>query len=223
MKTGWLFIVLAAAVCDWYAVWHKNERLNRFTKPATMLILLIGLGLSTGFEGNLKWFGWALLFGLLGDIFLLLPQRFFFAGLLSFLLGHLAYIIGMGFPPAELRLPHFILMGVITLLLAGIAPILLKGIGRQTSSQKMKLPVLCYMLVISLMVFSSVSTLFSSTWQPKAAALAAVGGCLFFCSDSMLAYREFVSDFYQGRFWVRITYHLAQVALTLAAILQFAS
>ena len=30
MKTGWLFIVLAAAACDWYAVWHKNERLNRF-------------------------------------------------------------------------------------------------------------------------------------------------------------------------------------------------
>jgi uncharacterized membrane protein YhhN len=223
MKTGWVFIVLAVALIDWYAVWHKNERLNRFTKPATLLILLIGLGLSTGFEGNLKWFGWALLFGLLGDIFLLLPHGFFFAGLLSFLLGHLAYIAGMGFPPAELHLPHFIIMGVILLLLAGLAPPLLKGIRKQPSLRKLMLPVLCYMLVISTMVFSSVSTLFSSSWQPKAAILAAVGGCLFFCSDTMLAYREFVADFYQGRFWVRITYHLAQIALTLAAILQFSA
>ncbi|KUK46444.1 MAG: hypothetical protein XD73_0668, partial [Anaerolinea thermophila] len=80
MKTGWLSIVLLVAMLDWYAVWHEKERLNRFTKPATMMVLLVGLGLSTGFDGNLKWFGWALVFGLLGDIFLLLPQRYFFYG-----------------------------------------------------------------------------------------------------------------------------------------------
>lgn len=223
MKTGWLCIVLVAVIMDWYAVWHKNERLNRFTKPATMLILLIGMGLSTGFEGNLKWFGWALFFGLLGDVFLLLPQTYFFAGLLSFLLGHLAYIAGLWFPPGELYFPHFVLMGVMVLLLAVIAPKILNGINRRPTSRALRLPVILYIFVISTMVFFSVSTLFSPDWRRSAAGLAAIGGCLFFCSDTMLAYREFVSDFSRARFWVRITYHLAQIALTLAAILQFAA
>ncbi|HAF61125.1 MAG TPA: hypothetical protein DCK95_02230 [Anaerolineaceae bacterium] len=223
MKTGWLSIVLLVAMLDWYAVWHEKERLNRFTKPATMMVLLGGLGLSTGFDGNLKWFGWALGFGLLGDIFLLRPQRYFFYGLLAFLLGHLAYIAGLWFPLSMLRLSHFILMAVIVLLLVFIAPRILKGISSRASSRKLKLPVIFYMLVISVMVFFSVSTLFSADWQQPAAGLTAIGGCLFFCSDTMLAYREFVADFPKGRFWVRVTYHLAQIALTLAAILQFSA
>jgi hypothetical protein len=37
----------------------------------------------------------------------------------------------------------------------------------------------------------------------------------------MLAYREFVYAFPKARFWVRVTYHLGQIALVASAVLNF--
>ncbi len=221
MNMGWLGIVFAIAVLDWVAIWTENEKLNWLTKPATMLALLFWLGLTGGFTGKLMWFGLALLFGLLGDIFLLLPRRFFIVGLAAFLIGHLAYVVGFWFNPAQLHLPHFIIMLVIGIVLALVAPIILKGIRGKDFAKKLKIPVLVYMLIISLMVFFAASTLFRADWKPAAAGLAVSGAMLFFCSDTMLAYREFVGAFSKARFWVRITYHLAQIALISAAVLNF--
>jgi hypothetical protein len=56
-------VVFAIAILDWYAIWTENERLNWFTKPATMLALLLWLALTGGFTGKLLWFGLALLIG----------------------------------------------------------------------------------------------------------------------------------------------------------------
>lgn len=221
MNAGWLGVVFLFAALDWYAVWTENEKMNRFTKPATMLALLTWLGWTAGFSGKLLWFALALVFGLLGDIFLLMSRRFFLAGLVSFLIGHLAYVAGFWFDWAQLRLPHFISMVLIGVGLYWIAPIILRGIGTKRSSGKMRVPVLIYMLVISSMVFFAICTLFSADWKPAAAGLAASGAMLFFCSDTMLAYREFVGPFYKARFWVRVTYHLAQIALIAAAVMNF--
>ena len=41
------------------------------------------------------WFVAALVLSLVGDVFLMLPQDLFVFGLGSFLLGHIAYIVGM--------------------------------------------------------------------------------------------------------------------------------
>lgn len=221
MNVGWMGVVFAIAVLDWYAVWTENEKLNWFTKPATMLALLLWLGWSGGFTGKLMWFGLALLFGLLGDIFLLLPHRYFIVGLAAFLVGHLAYVAGFWFNPAQLYLPNFIMMVLIGIVLYLVAPIILNGMRGKDSAKKLKIPVLVYMFIISLMVFFASSTLFRADWKPTAAGLAVSGALLFFCSDTMLAYREFVGTFPQARFWVRITYHLAQIALISAAVLNF--
>ncbi|MHB8807909.1 MAG: lysoplasmalogenase [Anaerolineaceae bacterium] len=222
MNAGGMGAVFAIAVLDWYAIWTENEKLNWFTKPATMVALLLWLGWSGGFTGKLLWFGLALLFGLLGDIFLLLPRRFFIAGLVAFLIGHLAYVAGLWFNPVQLRLPHFIAMVLIGIVLALVAPIILKGMRGKDYAKKLRIPVLIYMCIISLMVFFATSTLFRMDWGPAAAGLAVSGAMLFFCSDIMLAYREFVGAFPKARFWVRVTYHLAQIALISAAVLNFA-
>jgi len=221
MNIGWMGVVFAIAILDWYAIWTENERLNWFTKPATMLALLLWLALTGGFTGKLLWFGLALLIGLLGDIFLLLPRRFFIAGLVAFLIGHLAYVAGLWFNPALFRFPHFIIIILIGAVLALVAPIILRGMRGKDFAQKLKIPVLVYMLIISLMVFFAASTLFRADWKPAAAGLAVSGGMLFFCSDTMLAYREFVGAFPKARFWVRVTYHLAQIALISSAVLNF--
>lgn len=221
MNPGWIWVVIGIAFLDWYAIWNENERLNWFTKPAVILALLIWLGASAGFHGRLLWFGLALVFGLLGDIFLLLPRRFFFAGLVAFLLGHVAYIIGLWFPLSQFRFPHLILSILIVALLALIAPAILRGMSAKEFSRKLRAPVILYMLIISTMVFFAVSTLLQASWHMPASLLAALGGAVFFCSDSMLAYREFVQPFPKARFWVRVTYHLAQIALTAAALVNF--
>lgn len=222
MNAGWMGVVFVIAVLDWYAIWTENEKLNWFTKPATMIALLLWMGWSGGFTGNLLWFGLALVFGLLGDIFLLLPHRFFITGLVAFLIGHLAYVAGLWFNPAQLRLPHYITMVLIGGVLVLVAPIILKGMRGKDFARKLKIPVVLYMCIISLMVFFAASTLFRTDWQPAASGLAVSGAMLFFCSDTMLAYREFVETFPKARFWVRVTYHLAQIALIAAAVLNFA-
>ena len=223
MNAGWMGVVFAIAVLDWYAIWTENEKLNWFTKPATMIALLLWLGWSGGFTGRLLWFGLALVFGLFGDIFLLLPRRFFIAGLVAFLIGHLAYMAGLWFSPAQLRLNHFIMIFLIGITLVLVAPIILKGMRGKDFARKLKIPVLMYMCIISLMLFFAASTLFRVDWKPAAAGLAVSGAMLFFCSDTMLAYREFVGAFSKARFWVRVTYHLAQIALTVAAVLNFSA
>ena len=222
MYIGWLGLVFAIAFLDWYAVWTENEEMNRFTKPAAMLALLLWLGLCSKFEGQLLWFGLALFFGLLGDIFLLLSKKYFGVGLLSFLIGHMLYVVGFGFPPAQFRLPHFIIILVLGIALALAAPKIFQGFQEGYSKKKkLKIPVMVYMLIISLMVFSAASTLFDANWKPAAAGLAVSGAMLFFCSDSMLAYREFVYAFPKARFWVRVTYHLGQIALVASAVFNF--
>lgn len=221
MITGWLGLVPVIAVVDWIAVWTENEKLNRFTKPATLIALMVWFSLTAGFSGKLLWFWLALLFGLLGDVFLLLPKRFFFAGLLAFLLGHVAYIVGLWLNPAQFHFQHLLIALAIICVLGVLAPHILRGMREKDFARKLRLPVIVYMLVISSMVFLAVSTLFRPDWRPQAAQLAAAGGVLFFSSDTMLAYREFVNPFPRARFWVRVTYHLAQIALAAAAVLNF--
>lgn len=222
MNTGWLGAVFGIAMLDWYAIWTDHEKLNWFTKPATMLALLLWLGLTSGFSGKLLWFGLAILFGLLGDIFLLLPRKFFLPGLVAFLIGHLAYVAGFWFDLATLTVQHFALVLVIGVILFLVAPALLNGMRGKDFAKKLRAPVMAYMLIISLMVFCAASTLFSVEWKPAASGLAVSGALLFFCSDTMLAYREFVNAFPKARFWVRVTYHLAQIALVAAAVVNFA-
>ncbi|NMC45539.1 MAG: lysoplasmalogenase [Chloroflexi bacterium] len=221
MITGWLGLVLLIALLDWVAVWTENEKLNRFTKPATLIALLAWFSLTAGLSGKLLWFWLALFFGLLGDIFLLLPKRFFFTGLVAFLLGHGAYIVGLWLNPAQFRFPHGLIALVIMCVIGLVAPPILRNMHAESSARRLRLPVVIYMLVISSMVFLALSTLFRSDWRPLAAQLAAAGGVLFFSSDTMLAYREFVHPFPKARFWVRVTYHLAQIALAVAAVLNF--
>ncbi len=84
------------AIGDWIAVTRSNKRLEYVCKPLVM-IFLIGAALSLEPVSTTArmWFVIALCFGVIGDVFLMLPIDRFVAGLAAFLIGHLAYVIGL--------------------------------------------------------------------------------------------------------------------------------
>jgi uncharacterized membrane protein YhhN len=171
-------------------------------KPLTTAILLAIAGLATSAQGSRYQVavGLGLALSLLGDIFLMLPGDRFRAGLTSFLLAHLAYVVAFtsavpfGSAPALLA-P--------TLAAAGLLiRILWSGLGR------LRPAVLLYTVVILLMVWRA----WARGWEFRTAGtvIAAVGATLFMTSDALLALNRFGRPFANAQAWVMSTYVAAQ-------------
>lgn len=233
---SYLFLIIAflIAVVDWIAVARGNKKLEYFAKPGVMVALLVWLWQFSAAHSpaapgavHLLWFAAGLVFSLAGDVFLMLPREQFIAGLVSFLLGHLAYVVGFNAvvfnaspPPVN---PASL---VVALLVAVVAVQIYRRIAAGLSASgkgKLKGPVLVYTLVISLMVLSALLTLVrpDEEWQVVPALLAAAGALLFFLSDTFLAWNKFVAPLPYGRLRVIITYHLGQILIALGAALHF--
>jgi uncharacterized membrane protein YhhN len=150
------------------------------------------------------WFVAALVLSMLGDIFLMLPRDLFVAGLASFLLAHVAYVVGLrlhGGSSAEWALAA---LGVVVVDSVLARPIL---VAVRCGHRDLIGPVVAYMVVISAMVSAAAAT---------GVALAMVGAALFFTSDTLIAWNRFV----RTRRWmplaIIVTYHLGQTGLVLS-------
>ncbi len=178
-----------------------------FKPLTTLLIILIaflGSGVATPLYQGLVLVG--LIFCLGGDVFLMLPARFFIAGLVSFLVGHLLYIAAFvsdaGFQPAPLWLLTLAVFGAV------VYGLLHPHLG------KMRLPVIIYMIAILTMAWQALGR-----WsaQPSSSALLAAAGAVFFVlSDSTLALDRFRAKFRSARVIVLSTYWLAQWLIALS-------
>ena len=214
------WLPLAVMIVDWVAVAGRWKRLEYFAKPAAILALLAYLWLNgattIGSGWALTWFSVGLIGSLAGDILLLLDERFFVAGLVAFLLGHVAYIVGLNL--GGVLWPIEALLVIPVALVGGwlfrrvSAALLTSGHG------KLRLPVAVYTAVISLMVVSAVTTLFRPTAPLGAAIVLSLGAILFFASDSVLAWNRFVAPLPYGKIIVIVAYHLGQLALIAGAI-----
>lgn len=173
-------------------------------------------------SGVLLWFGLALFFSLLGDLALLFSKRFFMAGLGAFLLAHLFYIIGFNQSPPPWQAGSLLLLLVVGGLFYLIRRRVVGSLQRRSSPTLLKTAVSIYSVVLSLMLLSALLTLLRPDWPPAAAGLAALGGGLFFCSDSLLALDRFDHALPNGQLLVHITYHLGQIALIGGALLRYA-
>jgi uncharacterized membrane protein YhhN len=157
-------------------------------------------------------------FCLAGDIFLMLPVDMFIFGLLSFLLGHISYIVGL-----NNSAPYFSLRGGIFIILLAIYigwlyPKLARGLSSK-GKNSLKIPVAIYAFVISLMVYSALMSWSRSAWPVNGAVLVSIGAILFYISDSMLAWDRFIKPLSHARLKVMIAYHLGQVGIILGAML----
>ena len=213
-----LIIVLVLAVMNWIAVYKRSKTLEYIFKPATMLALLFLIWQSVGFGGSMLWFTIGVVFCMAGDVFLMIPRDLFIFGLISFLLGHIAYIIGLNNQP-----PYFNLWGAALIVLLGIYiwwlyPKLVAGLNSRGKGG-LRIPVLIYALVISMMVYSAGMTWTRSGWQVQAALSVSLGAVLFFISDSILAWDRFINPFANARLKTMVTYHLGQIGIILGAIL----
>jgi uncharacterized membrane protein YhhN len=119
---------------------------------------------------------------------------------MAFLFAHLAYIAGFNRPFPEIDI-HFVILGLLILTGWGVLLYRFNAAMRTSASQaKMRLPVALYSAVLSMMLLSALLTLFRPDWSPPANVYAAVGGLLFFISDTMLAFDRFVHPFKGARF-----------------------
>ncbi|SER99311.1 lysoplasmalogenase [Salipaludibacillus aurantiacus] len=173
-------IILFKLIPMWLIIAYAIRRLpdrNRFSRFSTLML--------TG-----------LFFCMLGDAFI---EGTFIAGLAAFLIGHLFYLAGF-----------FTKMTVTPLKLASLLPIILYSfiIGRELTGalktggeEPLIIPVILYIAVISVMLFSSVLT--GNIW-------AVSGSILFVISDSILAWNMFISEVAHSGALIMITYYSAQ-------------
>jgi uncharacterized membrane protein YhhN len=211
------------AVVDWVAVSQGWKKLEYFAKPATMVALLAFVIQNGGLSGGMVWFVLGLAFSLAGDVFLMLPKEQFIAGLVSFLLAHVAYIIGLR-PRLPAELPALLVALGLAVILALTAAQIYRRIAaglRESGKTSLRGPVLAYTLVISVMLFSAMLTLLSDNWFSIHAVLVCLGAALFFLSDTVLAWNKFVSPMRYGRLLNMSTYHLGQILIALGAALHF--
>lgn len=217
-----LFLALFFAPLDWLAVARHWKPLEFIAKPAVMLFLMAYLWQETHFHAPLGWFALALFFSLLGDIFLMLPKENFIGGLVSFLLAHLAYIVGLNQQPPPLNLPALLIVLGVGAVGVQIFRRLRDALRSGGQGHYVK-PVGIYATVIAVMLISALWTLAQpvGVWADAPSLLVSGGALLFFLSDTFLAWGRFIRPLPGGRALVHALYHLGQIGLLLGALLHY--
>lgn len=213
MTLFWILIVatLVVAVADWWSVMADRRSVEHILKPLTMVVLIaatLALPPEDAVSSTARtFFVGALLFSLLGDVFLMLNEKLFVAGLGSFLVAHLLYIVGL--LQFGITGPLMIVGIVLVFAAAGFigGPIVR---GARGVDEKLVGPVGVYIGVISFMVVVAIAT---------RSPIAILGALLFYASDGLLGWNRFVSPLPNGRLAVMTTYHLGQVGLVLSLAL----
>lgn len=223
MLNIWFWLMLAFALADWLAVWRSCDDVRVVTKPL-VLILLIGwfIGLS-GWPRAGLFFGLALFFSLLGDIFLLnrlvsLHPLFFQAGLGAFLLAQLSYVVAFNQVGGALKPAVLVVLAAV----AGISFFngrgVLRAVSRKPDTSGLSVPVVVYMLALSLMLVSALSLLVRQDGGLLPALLIALGAALFYASDTILARAKFIAAFPGCESMLIIAYHVGQMLIAGGAL-----
>jgi uncharacterized membrane protein YhhN len=213
---GFLIAAGALAVLDWLAVRRRIEALEYLSKPTVMLALIgVALTLDPEVDGRRVAVVVALVFSLAGDVFLMLrhPQGdhtekgYFVPGLASFLLGHIAYIVGFQIEGG----PVWVVLLLFVAVRGATLPItvrLLRALG-EGGRPELAMPIRVYAIVISGMVAAA-----AATGDPVAIA----GALLFLFSDFLIAWSRFVIPLEWAPSAIIVTYHLGQGALVLSLL-----
>jgi uncharacterized membrane protein YhhN len=206
---GALALAAIASAGDLTSILRHDRRLEFATKPAVMVLLIVAaLLLRPASQGERALFLVALVLGLAGDVFLMLPDRFLIPGIAAFLLGHLAYVVGFRF--AGFNVAGLIIGLTIAAVTAGLLLRRILGALEQSGRTSLRYPVLAYAIVISLMTVSATAS---------GNLVAAAGGLLFFFSDVIFAWYRFVKPVRWGQPVNIVMYQTGQALLVLSLAL----
>ena len=223
-----IFLILSIlfALAHWYFTFKEIRKGIVITKPPVIIFLMIYLLTSIPdiaarvAEPNIfpLWFLMGLFFGLMGDVFLMWPDRLFLPGLVSFLVNQILYVIGFStyFNAEGNQVPQIILYVVLLVVVLVVIYLLFKGMDKN-NMQRMKFPVGIYAVIITVMVISAIETFFFQ-WPLTASILVTLGAVSFYVSDIMNAWTRFVGPIKHGRFKIMSTYHTAQILITVGIV-----
>lgn len=206
-STLWLWLFRLAVAADLAAIYFQRVEVRYISKPLIVVTLMVWFYQQIkNISGAAMYFMAALLFSLLGDIFLLFEEKnslFFIAGLGSFLLAHLLYITAF-FMLRKTQPSHARWFWIIATAIYGstLLYMLLPYLGQ------MKVPVAVYALVLCMMLISAVHA-FSKPYS-KPGIICVAGALLFVLSDTMLAINKFYFGFAYAGLAIMITYAAAQ-------------
>ena len=201
----WVGLLVVAAVLAALAIRaeHKGARrqIYLFKPLTTFCILLIALLAPPPYRpGYHIPISLGLLFSLFGDVFLMLPRDRFLAGLASFLVALVCYLVAFvnvaGYPSSW----------PLGLILLGYGTYLLKRLWPHLGSYR--IPVIIYALVLLLMSAGAFQQLWLDT-APRTW-FAFIGAVLFVISDSLLALDRFEARASRRHTFVLASYFAAQ-------------
>lgn len=197
---GGVVLLLAAVAIG--AHYGAVAPLHWLAKPATTLaITAIAWSLPSADRQYRRWLVAGLLLSTLGDVWLMLPGDRFVAGLASFLLAHLAYLVAftrrarLFARPGPFAAYALLALALLLPLWPALPPVL-------------RLPVLVYIAALTLMAAQA-----AAVWRLRpdpASARAALGGGVFVLSDALLAWDRFVAPFGAATALVLASYWTAQ-------------
>lgn len=188
------------------------------TKPLVCILPMAALYMETKLKGRFhKRIFIGLFFALVGDLFLLYNDsdpNYFSYGLASFFLCHIFYIRAfyLDFSSA----PELDKKGArLAILLCAVCSVSFYLFIRSHLGA-MKLPVLAYVIVISLLVMMAAFRQFRV--NNMSFKLILIGAIIFTLSDALLSLDKFVINFKGAEYSIVATYMLAQYLITLGAI-----
>lgn len=187
-------------------------QLHYAMKPLTLLIVIFLVATDMPAPGTSRSFKplllTALLASLAGDVLLMLPGKHFIAGLASFLVAHLFYLVLLKRSNAPTRwFPSRIALAVTLGFGAVMYAVLWPGLRGPVLAGA----VAAYVVVIALMAAQAIGR--ATVLRNRSATLVAVGTCFFMLSDTLLALNRFVQPLPMVGLWVLATYYVAQILL----------
>lgn len=203
-----LALAVGASVVDWVAVARQAKPWEYVAKPAATIGFLacaVTIDADDGAAQVVRVV--ALVWCLLGDVFLMLPRNAFVPGLASFAVAQV--LLAVSFVLQEPRRGGFVVGIAIAVPVAVILARRFIGALRRNGHHELVIPVVVYMVVISAMVVAAMA---------GGTAIGIAGAVLFLVSDSLIAEHRFV----KARPWksvaIMITYHAALAGLVLGLV-----
>jgi uncharacterized membrane protein YhhN len=208
---GAMAALLAIASAPWAL---DRPWLNFVFKPVATLCVIAWAALGRSGDGLVKrWIVIGLACSLAGDVALLWPVQGFLVGLVSFLLGHLSYLVALTRRVKFLASPPA--FGAWAIVAASVLASLWHGVP-----PALRAPVLVYVGALAAMAAQA-----SSVWLARRARLdaarwrtVAIGAALFVLSDAILATDKFVGGIPMPTLFNLSTYWLGQWFIARAAV-----
>lgn len=214
-----LFLPIIFTLCSiihLVACYKENDKVRSITKLMLCpLLLMIYLRLTdpkthpTQQRDEFTMFG--IMLGFLGDTLLLFDLKaFFLVGLVSFLLGHVLYMIAIYNFLGGIDQWKIFVMILITWM--ALFSYFFYQIYYKQMKKDMILPAYIYGMFVA--AFNSIST-YSLLYRPcLQSALFLICAFLFMVSDSTLAYHMFIKKIHKGQFILMVPYIMAETAIT---------